>query len=309
MFTILRSLLPGVALFLGLQNFATAQLLVGNTGGGSGLVNSYTLDGHPIALPLVRVGSGFLEGIAVYGNHLYTTDLDSRTIGDYNVSTGQPFNTHYITLPVQGSYGIGAANGILYVTNDGTLRAFDITEPGPPVALWAVSVDSYSGLTIAGGHVFVINGSESNGGIGEINALTGVVEKPHLVTGLYDTFNITTDGTYLYTSSYAGGTISKFTLSGQVVNANLVTGIPDGASGMAVTGGNLYIADIADVLEYNAATGAYIRTFAAGSDIAVSVAIVPEPRAIALVLVGLVLVGGLKSFSNRWRESVRSSLR
>lgn len=308
MFTILRSLLPGMALFLGLQNFATAQLLVGNDGGGSGYVNSYTLDGTPIALPLAYVPAGYLRGIAVYGNHLYTADLDSGTIGDYNVSTGQPFNASYITFPSGGSFGIGAANGILYVTNNGTLHAFDITT-GPPIALWSVAVDSYHGLTVTGGHVFVINGDLSNGGIGEINALTGAVESPHLVTGLYDTFDITTDGTYLYTSSYAGGTISKFTLSGQIVNANLVTGIPDGASGMAVTGGNLYVADLFDVLEYNAVTGAYIRTIAGGSDGAFSVAIVPEPRAIALVLVGLALAGGLKIFANRSRKPVRCSLR
>jgi hypothetical protein len=295
MFTILRFLLPGMAIVLGLQNFAKAQLLVGNTGGGGGWVNSYTLDGTPIALPLAVVPFGYLEGIAVYGNHLYTADLDSGTIGDYNVSTGQPFNTSYITWSGP-SRGIGAANGILYVTHNGTLYAFDIT--GPPVVLWTVS-GFYDGLTITGGHVFAINGSLNNGGIAEINALTGVVESPHLVTGLYDTFNITTDGTYLYTSSYAGGTISKFTLSGQIVNANLVTGIPDGASGLAVTGGNLYVADLFDVLEYNAATGAYIRTIGAGEDQALSVAIVPEPRAIALVLVGLVLAGGLKIFSNR----------
>jgi hypothetical protein len=304
MFTILRFLLLGMALLLGLQHFAMAQLLVGNAGGGSGYVNAYTLDGTPIALPLAHVQVGYLEGIAVYGNHLYTADLDSGTIGDYNVSTGQPFNTSYITFPSGPSYGIGAANGILYVTHNGTLYAFDIT--GPPVALWTVS-GFYDGLTITGGHVFAINGSVSNGGIAEINALTGAVESPHLVTGLYDTFNITTDGTYLYTSSYAGGTISKFTLSGQIVNANLVTGIPDGANGLAVTGGNLYVADIFDVLEYNAATGAYIRTITGGIDQALSVAIVPEPRAIAFVLVGLVLAGGLKIFSNRSRSVLNPS--
>jgi hypothetical protein len=298
MFTILRSLLLGMALFLSLRNFATAQLLEGDAGGGSAYVNSYTLDGTPIASPLAHVQAGDLEGIAVYGNNLYTADRYSGTVGDYNVSTGQPIDTSYITLPFAGSYGIGAANGILYVTNNSTLYAFDIT--GPPVALWTVSgLGTTAGLTITGGHVFVINGDESNGGIAEINALTGAVESPHLVTGLYDTFGITTDGTYLYTSSYAGGTISKFTLSGQIVNANLVTGIPDGANGLAVTGGNLYVADIFDVLEYNAATGAYIRTINAGMEQANSVAIVPEPRAIALVLVGLVLAGGLKIFSNR----------
>lgn len=295
MFTLLRSLCLGGILFLGLQCVATAQLLEGDAGGGAAYVNSYTLTGTSTASPLAHVQAGDLEGIAVSGNHLYTADRYSGTVGDYNLTTGQPFNASYISLPFAGSYGVAVANSILYVTNNNTLYAFDIT--GPPVALWTVSgLGTTAGVTVSGGHVFVINGDINNNGIGEYNGLTGAVEAAHLVTGLYDTFGITNDGTYLYTSSYAGGTVSKFTLTGQTINLNLVTGIPDGANGMAVAGGNLYVADIFQVQEYNATTGAFVRTINAGMEQANSVAVVPEPRTSFLFVVGLILAGGLKTF-------------
>jgi len=50
--------------------------------------------------------------------------------------------------------------------------------------------------------------------------------------------------------------VSKFTTSGQIVNANLITGIPDGANGLALSGNMLYVADISQVEEYDATTGA-----------------------------------------------------
>jgi hypothetical protein len=282
-------------LFLAFQKSANAQLLEGDAGGGSAYVNEYSVTGVPIASPLAHVQAGDLEGIAVSGNDLFTADSYSGTVGEYNLTTGQPINPSFISLPFAGSYGIAVSNNILYVTNNSTLYAFDIT--GPPIALWTVSnLGATAGVTVAGTNVFVINGSSngSSNGIGEYNALTGTVESANLVTGLYDTFSLTTDGNYLYTSSYAGGTVSKFTLSGQTVNANLVTGIPDGANGLAVSANKLYVADIFQVQEYDATTGAYVRTINSGMEQANSVVVVPEPDAAALVIVALVMIGAWK---------------
>src|ERR1700734_92450 len=71
------------------------QILVSDTGGGSGYVNEYTLSGQEIAAPLVRTEND-LQGIAVSGNVLYTADFYDGTIGEYNIATGQPINSSYI---------------------------------------------------------------------------------------------------------------------------------------------------------------------------------------------------------------------
>jgi hypothetical protein len=58
--------------------------------------------------------------------------------------------------------------------------------------------------------------------------------------------------------AYGGTTIGEFTLSGNLVNANLVTGLHD-PIGVALYNGNLYVANGKNIGEYDATTGAVIN--------------------------------------------------
>ena len=264
-----------------------AQLLEGDAGGGDAYVNEYSLTGQTEDAPLASVSAGNLEGIAVSGNDLFTADRYSGTVGEYNLSTGQAINSSFISLPFSGSYGIAVSGNSLYVTNGGTLYAFDIS--GTPTAMWTANLGATGGVAVVGGNVFAIDnvgGSENNFGIAEINATTGALVTNSLVSNLYDTYGLTAFGNNLYVDSYGGGTIGEYTTTGQTVNAALVTGVPDGANGMAVDNNNLYVADIYQVQDYNATTGAYIRTINTGMEEANSVAIAPEPSSLWLILAG-----------------------
>jgi len=288
MLKLLTRFLLSFILFLSLQGYAAAQLFEGDAGGGDAYVNEYTATGQPIATPDISVGyaAGDLEGIAISGNDLFTADRYSGTVGEYNWTTGQAINSSFISLPFAGSFGITVSNNILYVTNNGTLYAFSIS--GTPTALWTDYIGASGGVAVSGSNVFAITNED---GIGEYNALTGAVESANLVTGLYDTFGLTVSGNDLYTSSYGGGTVSEFTTSGQTVNATLISGIPDGANGLAVGGNMLYVADIDQVQEYNATTGSYVRTINSGMEQANSVAFVaPEPSTWTLLWSGLSLL-------------------
>jgi hypothetical protein len=265
------------------------QILVSDTGGGSGHVNEYTLSGQGIATPLVPTEND-LQAIAVSGNVLYTADFYDGTIGEYNIATRQPINSSYIAAS-QGSYGIAVANNLVYVSNYyGGLTAY--TETATPTEAWTAG--GGGDVVVSGTNLFVlVGGSSSTDPIREYNALTGAPENMTLV-GLDDTFGLAISGNDLFvSSSYGGGTIGEYTTAGVPVNPSLVTGVPDRADGLAVVNGTIYVTDISKVEMYSVATGDLIGTISGLFD-ADDVVVVPEPSTWVLLLGGL----GLLAF---WR--------
>jgi hypothetical protein len=79
----------------------------------------------------------------------------------------------------------------------------------------------------------------SPGSVNSYNPTTGAVTQSPFAT-IDRPFSISSDGTDVYITSYNGsnGSIGKYSLSGTVINASLVTGLA-GPYGIAVAGGNL----------------------------------------------------------------------
>ena len=248
----------GAILMFAVSLPAPAQLYVSDANGGEGFVNEYTLSGNSLKAPLVRPDNGYLlEGIAVSSHRLFTADFYTGTIGEFSAATGAVINSHLIDAPA-GSYGVAVANNLIYVSNAyGTLTAY--SEHQPNVIVWMVTgLGSTGDVAVQGGTVYVNHspsGSENGGEISSYNAFTGAVKVPALVSGLYDSFGLALSGDALFVSSYAGGTIGEYSLDGKTINASLVTNVPDGANGMAVVNGTIYLADGAAVRMYSVSTG------------------------------------------------------
>jgi hypothetical protein len=286
-----------MVVFLG-QSSIYGQVYVGDAGGGDGFVNTYTFSGQSIETPLLYTPNGVQEGITVSGNVLYIADYYHGTIGEYNATSGAVINSSYIAAS-QGSYGVAVGNGFVYVSNQyGMLTAYE--QLAPSTTAWSLSglgAGTTGDVVVSGTNVFLVHspsGSDDSGSeISEYNALTGAVENSTLVTGLVDTYGLAISGNDLFVSSYGGGTIGEYTTAGATIDASLVTGIPDGADGLAVADNTIYVSDIFRVEMYSVSNGDLIGTIS-GLEEADSVAVVPEPSTWALLLGGL----GLLAF---WR--------
>jgi PEP-CTERM motif len=90
-------------------------------------------------------------------------------------------------------------------------------------------------------------------------------------------------GNDIFVPSVADGTVSEYTLSGQVVNASLITGL-NNPDGLAITGNDLYVVSAGDntVGEYTLTGQAINTSLITGLDGATYIAVVPEPTTIAL---------------------------
>ena len=62
------------------------------------------------------------------GNVLYTTDIGTNTVGEYNVTTGATINASFIT-GLDGPRGLSISGNNLYVSNsyDNTVGVYDAT--------------------------------------------------------------------------------------------------------------------------------------------------------------------------------------
>jgi hypothetical protein len=198
---------------------------------------------------------------------------------------------------------VAIGNNLIYVSNyyGGSVTAYSQT--ASPPAQWSASGLGTTGdVVVSGTNLFVVHNSTGNDNgfeISEYNALTGASETPALVPNLYDTFGLAVSGTDLFVSSYAGGTVGEYTIAGAIVNASLVTGLPDGTSGLTISGTTIYVADGSGVAMYNVSTGTLIGTITAGLEQANSVAVIPEPSTWALLATGSV---GLVIFALRRRS-------
>lgn len=189
--------------------------------------------------------ASLLLACAVTTTHaqLYITSGGSNGfIGEYS-TTGETINASLASMgaPV----GIALSGNDLFVVKEsstpGSAAIREYTTAGNAVNT-SLFVGLYNpfGLAISGNDLFVAD--YDNSAVGEFST-SGDSANPFLLTypNVWGPYGLTVDNGYLYVGGYEK--VGKFTLSGQVVNANLInTGIT-WAEGLAVANGHLFISD------------------------------------------------------------------
>jgi hypothetical protein len=198
-------------------------------------VSQYSMTGMVINLNFIT-GLYDETGIAVVGNHLFVAydqagvPNNYSTVAEYNATTGAVKNANLIVFNPSG----GGA-------------------PGP--------------LTASGSSLFFAYSDGFNGqAICEYNVTTGAVTPHFIVLGTmtYLPSALTVSNNHLFvghfTTTGAAGTVGEYNATtGAAINATLITGLPYGPGGLAVSGNHLLVAEGAGVSEYNATTGAVIN--------------------------------------------------
>jgi hypothetical protein len=115
---------------------------------------------------------------------------------------------------------------------------------------------AHPGITCA--QIFVTN--FVSGTIGEYDAVTGATINSALISGLDSPYGLALSGKNLFVVN-EGGTVGKYTTSGATVNASLISGLTIPPVGIAVSGGNLFVTDLANgtIGEYTT-SGAVVNT-------------------------------------------------
>ena len=206
------------------------------------------------------------------GQVILVTNNYTGTIGEYNATTGATYNTAFIS-GANGPQGIVASGNALYITTTGNGRVAEYNLNTGAVINSSFIVGSLGNIPVALGvyGADLLASSVSGGGVGEYNLTTGANLHTSATTG-YN--NGTSYGSYPEFMTVANGvlyvawedinSVAAFNLT----SGNLIFGI-NGLNhpyGVAVSGGNLYIANngngltgTGSVSEYNAATGAAIN--------------------------------------------------
>lgn len=277
-----------VSLLFALSFIASAHAQIYVSTDGSNSVGEFNLDGTNVNGHLV--GNNAPSALAISGNNLYVADTYDEEIAEYTTS-GATVNTALITgLGFSGYpyYGLLVSDNILYVAGASSVGEYSLS--GTPINASFIQ-GHFTDLAISGNDLFVLAGGVDNATVEEYDATTGNLINGSLITGLYDTFRFAVSGGYIYTGSYANGSVSKFTLSGAAVNSGLVTGLRDaGVADLAVLGNNLYIADVQtdSVGLYDATTGAAINpSLVSGVSNPDGILVVPEPSSWLLVSAGM----------------------
>ena len=135
--------------------------------------------------------------------------------------------------------GIGFAGGGIagaYTLAGGTLNATLVSGLSDPV-----------GVAVSGSDLFVLDNIK--GTVGEYNATTGATVNASLISGLSDPAGIAISGSMLFLTinNDSAGTaqVAEYTTGGVLVNGALITGLGVPAVGIAVSGTDLYVADLA----------------------------------------------------------------
>ncbi len=142
---------------------------------------------------------------------------------------------------------VAVSGGNLLVA-DSDVREYTFSGATVNASLITRSSGFLSSIAVSGTNLFVVN--PANGTVGKYTT-SGATVNASLITGLGDPFVIAVAGGNLFVASFANnrtGTIGEYTTSGVTVNASLITGLSETGSsvyGMAVSGGNLFVANSA----------------------------------------------------------------
>jgi hypothetical protein len=169
---------------------------------------------------------------------IFVANFGAGTIGEYTTS-GATVNAALIS-GLNGPFGIAVSGGNLFVTSLNTIGEY--TTSGATVNSALVSGLNFfpEGIAVSGGNLFVtVSDVESETShIGKYTT-SGATVNAALISGLPPSFDIAVSGDKLFVVE--GNTIAEYTTSGATVNPALVSGLGDGAGGIAVSGGNLFV--------------------------------------------------------------------
>ena len=274
-----ESLITGLSQPMGLA-LSGDELFVLNAGNGTQSIGAYTTGGDEVNSSIVS-GLHGAQYLAVSGNLLFVTNLEAGSIGEYTAS-GETVNTSLVTgLNAHSSFatGIAATGNLLLVLNNGNP---DVAGSG-----W---VSAY-----------------------HLGAAAGTIDLPSLTvaSGLTNPTGIAVSGDDFFVLQ-GDGTIGEYTLSGQTVDAALVTGLKD-PSALAISGNDLFIAsrNLGTISEYTTSGEMVDPALVTGltqglsglavapmlnppllSGIAASSFAVPEPNGWVLVSIGVGALAG-----------------
>jgi hypothetical protein len=228
--TIVTAMLSIVtALFLEiLPGTAHGQIIV-NYGNGLG---SFSACGVPINTNLVT-GLDEPQGIALNDTNLFVANYGNPTIGEYTLFGAT--NNARLIIDFYGPEGIAISGTNLFVANYSLGTIGEYTTAGTNVDARLISgVGGADGIVISGTNLFVGYGQYY---IGEYTT-SGATNNAHLISGLKTPAGLAISGTNLFVAELGGNRISEYTLSGAVVNTNLIT--VSEPNGIAISGNLLF---------------------------------------------------------------------
>lgn len=215
-----------------------AQIFVASTATGS--VNEYTTAGQPISTPLVA-GLTYPVAVAVAGGQLFVADLEdpngispTSQVRVYSAANGAVINPVLFTFyaPINS---LVAADTQLYLAADG----FADYQYGEVQSYFTSGQEGTVGFnTTYPIYGFVLLGSTAVVGLNlegrtlpttdaiYTYGLDGTAIAAPLVPDLPDgILSLASDGTNIYASDSASGTVSEYSASGEALNPNLITGL------------------------------------------------------------------------------------
>ncbi len=195
-----------------------------------------------------------LEPRRLLAGQIYVGDAGTGTVGVYD-PTGGTVNASLISgLNYSGPYGdIAVSGGYLYILNSfaGTVGQYGID--GSTVnanLITGLTSNIPFGMTINGSNLYVVFGNggstSPDGHVDQytLGATPGTIASsvPNLITGVADADSVLVDGSTIYVSDYALGTIGSYGLDGSPINPSLITGLTN-PEAMVQAGSELFVTE------------------------------------------------------------------
>ena len=179
------------------------------------------------------------------------------TIGKYNVD-GSTVNAALVT-GLAAPFGLAAGDGNLYVSNNDAATVGKYTEAGATVSASLIAIGGPTAINLSGASLFVEGTFDA--AVKQYSSANGSLLNGAVVAGPNGIRQMAISGATLYTADNATGTVGKYTTSGTVINASLITGLA-GLTGIAVSadGASLFVtSQNTDVISQYTSTGTLVN--------------------------------------------------
>ncbi|HWB53262.1 MAG TPA: PEP-CTERM sorting domain-containing protein [Tepidisphaeraceae bacterium] len=192
-----------------------------------GQISSYTTSGTLVNQYLISFTNTFPFGVVASGSHLFVSTYDDGKITEYSTSGTQIMP---IATGLNHPAGLALSGSNLFVANSGAGTIGEYTTSGSIVNAALVSgLSNPVGVAVSGSNLFVTNGNA----ISEYTT-SGALVNATYITGLNNPWGLAIYGSDLYVTNNGGTTIGKYSLSGGSNTASLVSGLPNGPTGIAL---------------------------------------------------------------------------
>ena len=239
-----------------------AQIFVTN----SDSISEYTTSGVLVKAKLVK-GLDGAEGIVASGADLFVVNGKSGTIGEYTTS-GATINASLVS-GLSSPTAIAVSGGDLFVetsTTDKKVTSYQISEyttSGAPVVSAFGIPNGEPGVAVSGSYLYVasytpptsnVDAAQNSGGA-ILQYFPNGVELSSIHTPNYNPTGVAVDsgGDVFFTAASAGGIIGEIKANSTVA-ATLVSSLGPqstyGPTGIAVSGGDLFVSNGATISEY-----------------------------------------------------------